>query len=91
MPRTPPTEIEQRIADELGVNLCDFCGLPRLLHTGFDHRQSRCMIDATGQFSSLMYGQYSKQEIATQMAGIREWDKRVLQAEELAAFIGSGI
>jgi hypothetical protein len=89
--RTPPTETEQRIADELGVNLCDFCGLPRLIHTGFDHRQARCLIDTTGVFAIQMYGRLSAEEKTESLSRIREWDRRVLEAEELAGFIGSGI
>lgn len=89
--RTPPSETEQRIAEELGVELCDFCGFPRLLHAGFDHGKGRCLIDRTGAFMLHFNGLLSAKRKKEAIARIKEWDERVARAEEADCFMGSGI
>jgi hypothetical protein len=87
----PPSEIEQRIADELGVDLCEHCGIPRLLHAGFNHASGRCMVDLTGQFMLFSRGTTAPEERADAIAKIKEWDERASRALEVERFMGSGI
>ena len=81
--------METRIAKEFGLTLCDFCKQPKEIHTGFDHRERKCLVARDHISMTMRYPQKHERDDAIER--VNAFYAAVEDAEQAQLDIGAGI
>lgn len=80
--------LAEPIADEMGIELCGHCCMPRWVHAGYDHGKNRCLLS---QSTAMMMQPISRAEIKRRCSLLEEFYERVGAAEEAELSAAEGI